>query len=113
MRFANSNNALVFLGRLLKFRRRLVQNRQVRLPPDRNDSCEQASQFHPHKCEAECRNSWPQFPAVLPAPRHSILHSFYNVLPTCARQQALHAEEVGVEYGCEDNLVDKHLDNDA
>lgn len=100
--------SLIVLNMFLRSRP-LIQQAQVRLPPDRNHAAEDASVLDRDVCEAKRGDHGPHFPAVDPASRHSVSDALYNFVEGGACEEGLHAEEVRVEDGCEEQLVDDDL----
>jgi hypothetical protein len=62
--------------------------------------------------KTECCDRRPEFTAVVPACGYRILDPFQDLGEGCARKKRLHAEEVGVEQGREEGLVDEDLLDD-
>jgi hypothetical protein len=86
-------------------RRPLIQQTQIRLPPNRNNTRKNAPILLRYIRKAKCRNSRPHFTTIDPARRHRILYALDDLWESCAGEQGLHAEEVRVEEGREEGLV--------
>ena len=83
-----------------------IQETQIRLPPNRNHAREYAPVLGIDKRKAERRDRGPEFATVLYGGGHRALYSFPYVGQGVAREEGLHAEEVGVEERGEHELVD-------
>jgi len=91
----------------------LVKPAQVRLPEDCNNSGKDTPRLRRDESKREGRHEWPDLPRVLPRHRHSIQYPPLRLFQSASRQQALHAEEVGVEDRRKERLIDHNLDSDT
>lgn len=86
-----------------------VQKAEVALPGDGKDAREHESILRREKPEAERRDRRPQLERIDDANGHRSLDPRDCPHGPFTRENGLHAEEVGVEHGREDGLVDCDL----
>jgi hypothetical protein len=67
------------LLRILLCSSSLVQQTEICLPSDRNNTSEYASVLYGYVRETECRDGWPHFAAVDPARGYGVLYAFDNL----------------------------------
>lgn len=87
----------------------LVQHTQIRLPPNRNDTSEDAPVLDGYICETECSDNRPHFAAVDPTRGDGVLNALGAFGERGAAEEGLHAKEVAVEEGGEEGLVHYNL----
>lgn len=88
-----------------------IQITEVSLPSNRNKPSEYTPILRIDKRKAERRNRWPKFAAIDHRNRYRPLDPIPHFRERVAGEERLHAEEIRVEYGCEADLVNRHLRN--
>lgn len=87
----------------------LVEQVQVRLPANGDNTAEDASVLDWHVGEAESRHCGPDLAAVPPTCWHGVADALDDFGEGCTREERLHAEEVRVEQRGEECLVYEDL----
>lgn len=100
-----SNSLLLFLPS--------VQETQVALPTNSKDAREHKSILCSNESEGKCGNCRPELERIPHAHRNGSFDPFEDTRRRFARQDCLHTEEIGVEYWCEDGLLDANFDCDG
>lgn len=95
--------------------RPLIQQPQISLPPHRHHTTKNTSTPRPHKRKTQSRHQRPKLPAIHHTRRHSLLDPLPSPLwlRTFQREKTLHGEEVGVEQGRKDDLVDQDAEEEG
>jgi hypothetical protein len=75
----------------------LVQQTQICLPTNRNNASKDAPVLYGYICETKSRDCGPHLAGVNPACGYGVLNAFNDFGERRAREQRVHAEEVGVE----------------
>ncbi len=91
---------------LLFIRGSKIQQGQIALPAYSHNPCEEGSVLRQNVCKVESRDRRPKLATVDETSRHGPLDPLPCVGKAIAGEQRLHAEEIAVENGSEDDLVD-------
>ncbi len=91
---------------LLFIRGSKIQQGQIALPAHSHNPCEEGSVLRQNICKVESGDRRPKLATVDETSRHGPLDPLPGVEKAIAGKQRLHAEEVAVENGSEDDLVD-------
>ena len=94
---------------LLFIRRSRVQQGKITLPAHSHHTCEEGSVLRHDICKVESSDRWPELAAVDETCWHGSLDPLPCAGDTVAREQGLHAEEIAIEDGSEDDLVDDNF----
>lgn len=83
----------------------LVQQTEICLPSNRNNAPKNTPILKGDICKTKRRDRRPKLTRINPAGWDSVLDALENLARRGAAEKGLHAEEVGVEDGCEHELV--------
>jgi hypothetical protein len=90
-----------------------IQETQIRLPPNRNHAGENTPILLRHECKTKRCDRGPEFTAIHERHWDSAFDVLEYLIEIVAGKQGLHAEEIAVEDGREQDLVDGYFGDEG